>query len=823
MASSWEDACSRVEYSNRRGMWLTVVLLVLAVCVFYAIAGQTAFAYRGGRIYYAAVTSALGLAASVAALALARGQKRLLRQMRVFSAVYGRADADRIGLTRAIEQAAEAIVITDANANIQYVNPAFAAMTGYSAEEAVGRNPRFLKSGSQDPGYYKGLWQTIQAGDVWRGRLINRRKDGSDYREEMIITPVRDARGEITNYIALKQDVTETSAAERSRQFLASIVQSSEDAIIGRALDGRIVTWNLGAEAMFGYHGHEVVGKSISMLIAPALGDIGGQNDREALLDGKSIRFEGVGLTKRGESIGVSLCVCPIKDETGKVTAASAVIRSIESRKRAEQIDDLLAQSQERLTLMLRASGIGVWSWETAADIITADENCSMLFGLPLGQFPNTLEQFAKLMHPDDRGRVQHDVAASVKYGVPYNTEFRVVWPDRTVRSLTGRGRVYPEDSKKPFRLVGVCWDVTERQQVAENLRLSNEKLTQSLQELERRKEQGAILGKMNDLLRACPSSSEAYDIIAEFCAQLLPEYAGALYIFSASRNVLRSVATWNDPVINDAAFGPYDCWALRRGQSHFSESGGLVTSCRHLKSVPGGHACFPLMAHGTGMGIMCFQESTQVESSGQFLKTEDRQLASTIVENVAISLSNLSLQEALHIQSIRDPLTGLYNRRYLEESVEQEIHRLARVQQPAGFAMMDLDHFKTFNDTFGHEGGDAVLRALGQFLRENIRKQDIACRYGGEEFCILFGESSIDDTVRRTEDLRSGVSRLTVRHGGQYLGAITISIGVASYPTHGGSLNELVAAADRALYQAKAEGRNRVITAPTGPTTLNS
>jgi diguanylate cyclase (GGDEF)-like protein len=224
-------------------------------------------------------------------------------------------------------------------------------------------------------------------------------------------------------------------------------------------------------------------------------------------------------------------------------------------------------------------------------------------------------------------------------------------------------------------------------------------------------------------------------------------------------------------------------------------------------------------MAQGTGMGIMCFQKNTRGEAPEQFLTIEDRQLARTVAENVAISLSNLSLKEALRIQSIRDPLTSLFNRRYLEESVEQEIHRLTRVQRPAGFAMMDLDHFKTFNDTFGHEAGDAVLRAFGQFLRENIRKQDIACRYGGEEFCILFGESSLDDTVRRTEDLRSGVSRIAVKHGGQYLGSVTISIGVASYPTHGTSLNELVGAADKALYQAKKEGRNRVIAATTDPT----
>jgi diguanylate cyclase (GGDEF)-like protein len=158
--------------------------------------------------------------------------------------------------------------------------------------------------------------------------------------------------------------------------------------------------------------------------------------------------------------------------------------------------------------------------------------------------------------------------------------------------------------------------------------------------------------------------------------------------------------------------------------------------------------------------------------------------------------------------------VTGLFNRRYLEESGERELYRMARGKQPAGLAMIDLDHFKAFNDTFGHEGGDALLRTFGQFLREHLRKEDIACRYGGEEFCILFCESSLDDTVRRAEQLRLEVNHVSVQHRGQHLGAITISIGVASYPAHGSVLTDLIAAADKALYQAKADGRNRVVTA---------
>lgn len=479
-----------------------------------------------------------------------------------------------------------------------------------------------------------------------------------------------------------------------------------------------------------------------------------------------------------------------------------------------QNTQEALSQSEERLNLTLRSSGIAVWSWEIEPNVIEADEHCSALFGVAPGQFPKTVEGFAELLHPDDRERVRQAIASSLERGAEYKTEFRVVWRDGTIRTLVARAKIDYGEARRPLRFTGLCWDVTQQHQAEENLRFANEKLILSVQALERHQEQAAILRKMNDLLQACSASKEAYDIVGQFCAHLFPTYAGVLYIFSASRNLVTSVATWNDPRVGEIDFQPDDCWALRRGQPHIIEPGQIGTVCRHLKDIQGGHACLPLMAQGTGLGILYLQKHNGAQSPLGCFPPEDRQLADTVTENVAISLSNLYLQEALRGQSIRDSLTGLFNRRYLEESVERELHRLARREQPAGFLMLDLDHFKAFNDTFGHEGGDALLRTFGQFLRENLRKEDIACRYGGEEFCILLCESSLENTVRRAEQLRVGVSCLTVQYGGQPLGVVTVSIGVACFPTHGSTLSDLIGAADTALYQAKADGRNRVVTA---------
>lgn len=191
------------------------------------------------------------------------------------------------------------------------------------------------------------------------------------------------------------------------------------------------------------------------------------------------------------------------------------------------------------------------------------------------------------------------------------------------------------------------------------------------------------------------------------------------------------------------------------------------------------------------------------------------QQLAVTVAEHIALSLANLKLRETLQNQSIRDPLTGLFNRRYLEESLEREVNRAQRKQQTLGIIMLDVDHFKRFNDTFGHEAGDAVLRKLGQFLHTHIRVSDIACRYGGEELTLILPEASLDVTHQRAEQIREGVKHLQVQHRHQPLDAITLSLGVACFPQHGLTGEAVMQAADAALYRAKKEGRDAVRVAP--------
>ena len=281
-------------------------------------------------------------------------------------------------LATAVDQVGEAILITDTEGRIQYANPAFTRMTGYSAEEAIGQNPRILKSDLQDPAYYADLWNTIASGKRWHGDLINRRKDGSHYIEEMSITPVRDVAGAITHYIAVKQDVTEIRAAQTERALLASIVDSSEDAIIGTAMDGTIVSWNQGAELLYGYAAAEAIGRSISFLIPP---DRPGEVPRilERIRRGERVsHLETLRVKKGGMRLHVSITVSPLRNAAGEITGTSAISRDITARKQAEEA---LRASEERYRALFEHNLMGICRSGVDGRILESNQAFARLLG----------------------------------------------------------------------------------------------------------------------------------------------------------------------------------------------------------------------------------------------------------------------------------------------------------------------------------------------------------------------------------------------------------------------------------------------------------
>jgi diguanylate cyclase (GGDEF)-like protein len=215
---------------------------------------------------------------------------------------------------------------------------------------------------------------------------------------------------------------------------------------------------------------------------------------------------------------------------------------------------------------------------------------------------------------------------------------------------------------------------------------------------------------------------------------------------------------------------------------------------------------CVPLTADGDVLGLLHLRgpDASLVQSM--------QQLASMAGDGLALTLANLRLRESLKAQSIRDPLTDLFNRRYLTETLEREFARAQRTGAPVAVMMLDVDHFKRFNDNFGHDAGDAVLREVGAFLRRSMRAEDIACRYGGEEFCLVLPQLDRQAAGERAEAIRAGIARLEVRLGDRVLEPVTLSLGVALFPEDANTIASVLSAADASLYQAKREGRNRVV-----------
>jgi diguanylate cyclase (GGDEF)-like protein/PAS domain S-box-containing protein len=253
---------------------------------------------------------------------------------------------DHVAMATAVEQSADSIVITDPGGKIEYVNSAFTLMTGYTSAEALGQKPRVLKSGSHPDQFYRELWQTILRGEVWRGQLVNRRKNGTLYDEEMQISPVRAATGKITGYIAIKRDVTERKIAEKAQSFLAAIVENSEDAIIAATPTGVILTWNHGASTILGYPAEEVIGKPVSAFVAPERMAVMANLVYQVSQGHVVSNYDGICLRRDGRSIPVAVTGFPLRDSTGKVVAITAMLRDVTERKRLEQV---LRESEERL------------------------------------------------------------------------------------------------------------------------------------------------------------------------------------------------------------------------------------------------------------------------------------------------------------------------------------------------------------------------------------------------------------------------------------------------------------------------------------------
>lgn len=712
---------------------------------------------------------------------------------------------------RIVETAEEGIWFVDADHRTTFVNRKLTAMLGYAAEEMIGKTPLdFI-----DPAFLsiaRFYDEEVRQGVAIQCDIQCRRKDGSELWVLVNANPVFGKQGAYLGALGMYTDITERKRIEReleaSTALLRATFDSTADGILVGSQDGTIVTFNRRFEELWN------LPQNWHMLPS--------RQERLALvldLLQKPHRFLNwlVMLDKTPEAEG-SYTVA-LKDgrvfecySTPYRFGESVVGRVWSYRDTTEraQAESALRESENRLQTFFNTMDDFVFVFDADGHILHSNPAVAHRLGYASEEL--TAMHILNL-YPADMQQEAVDMVVAFIVGQAAVSEFPLVAKDGTlipVQTRVTRGTWDNQDV-----IFAISRDITDLKRVEEELRQANHQLEHSVDELQQRNRDIVLLNEMGDNIQSCQTLEQAFPVIERYMQRLFPQQGGLLYL-SGGDGGMQTVAAWGTapPAIRGKIH--HECWVLQHGQCLLVEGTSSKLQCHcstasYMVEETFPYICVPMIAHGETMGILHVCHGPDHPRSVRELW---EQLTVTTAGKLALELANLQLRERLRQQSIRDPLTGLFNRRYLDETLRRELQRAARHRHSVGVIMLDIDHFKQFNDTYGHDGGDTLLRAMGTLLQSYIRGEDMACRYGGEEFTLILPGANLDQTMQRAEQFRQSIKQLLVQHNGRQLRTITASLGIAVFPQHGITDETVMKAADRALYLAKSSGRDCVMIA---------
>jgi diguanylate cyclase (GGDEF)-like protein/PAS domain S-box-containing protein len=617
------------------------------------------------------------------------------------------------------------------------------------------------------------------------------------------------------------ENITERKEAElalrESEEKFRNVVEQTMDGVALFSDNGDVIEWNHGMEVITGLKLDDVLGKSIWSVmsrVSPTsqrlpyskqlMGKVLAQIDEKEFSGTETNRPISQTIVRLDGSVRyVQILTFPI--HLCKQTIYGSFARDVTDQQMA---DEELHNSTERFRLLA----------ENATDVITLyNPSSSAVYVSPsvehlLGYTPSQLlgVELREMLHPDDQMKLNE--LEMIKYFLTTrhpSIECRVrhadghyVWIESKLKPITtSRGET--------AQFVCISRDVTERKQVEKELKDTREALSDQVKQLEHRASEIGNLADMVKMLQKCTHATETYTVFSEFSPMLFPNVSGSLIILRPEKNLMEVKSSWGKPSISNEEFYPSDCWGYRLRKMYLTSEANLGPICEHLgKPYPSSSLCIPIEVENEIVGLLNIQS---VKGTAP-ISTGTQQMAQTVVEQMSLALSNLKLQERLREQAIRDPLTGLYNRYYMEESLEQELHRAERNAKMVSLIMLDFDHFRDLNTEFGHPNVDDMLREFGKLLKNSIRVGDIACRYGGDEFLVIMPEAGPETAMQRAEQLRQRVKTLAVRSPEGPFRYVTVSIGVASWPEHGRAAVDLLRAVDTALFQAKVRNDSVVL-----------
>jgi diguanylate cyclase (GGDEF)-like protein/PAS domain S-box-containing protein len=534
----------------------------------------------------------------------------------------------------------------------------------------------------------------------------------------------------------------------------AGLLEAAPDAILGVDRSGAIALANLRVEELFGYGRDELVGEAIEMLVPPEARERH-RGRREGYQDAPRVRPMGEGQELRGRrkdgtEFPVEISLSPLS-ANGDVFVI-AIVRDVSDRKEAEAE---LRLTKDRLEEAQRLARLGSWEWDIVNNRVTWSDELFRIYGLEPGEMEPTYERFLERVHPDDREAVDERNRKAFADHRPFEDVKRAQRPDGSEFLMRTQGEVIEDSDGKPIRMLGICEDVTIEKNAAEAQAMLASVVHSSDDAIITR----AVDGQVSSWN---PGAERLYGYTEQ---EMLGEEWGTL-IPAETR------AAEDDAVRRAIAGERVEHYEARR----IRKDGSLIDVSVTISPLRD--------AEGAVIGI------------------------STIARDIT---ERKRFEAQLKHLANNDPLTGLYNRYRFEEELAEELAAGQRYGSAGAVLILDLDNFKYVNDGFGHGAGDEVLRGVSELLRGRLRRSDVLARLGGDEFAILL--RSADETHARSvaQALLEVVRAYTPQVDGQPV-RMTASIGVTLIDHESSQPGDLMADADRAMYDAKDSGRDRVM-----------
>jgi len=550
-------------------------------------------------------------------------------------------------------------------------------------------------------------------------------------------------------------------------ELYARIVEGFHDAVFVFDASARVTFVNAAAAALFQRPADQIVGQTAEMLFPPEFASRHDQRIREVFETGES--FEGeVETAFPAGRVWQHVSLAPLFGKDGAVEGVYGLTSDITARKLAEVT---LRESEGLYRALVEAVGDIVF-------VIDRDDRVQYLNEAAARWFGSTPEELVGRPRTDlfsgeaEWARRQTDTLRRVfERGEPLYIEDEAEFPEGKRWQGTSLEPVRDDDGEI-VAVMGLGRDITEHKQAEAALNAANAELNDRLLAIGRISSQMAALNRLGQLLQGCRNENEAYKAFGSLSAALFPGTSGALAVRDESGLMVEVVEEWGwERDRFEKVFRPDDCWAIRLGSPFLAQPAGIRSE--HIDLVGLDSAlCAPLAADGESLGVLSLVADETVDLRDEML----RQHVISVCEQTAMSLAGLRLRRQLEEQAVRDSLTGLYNRRFLEESLRRECHRAARAQGTLALILLDVDRLKGFNDGFGHAAGDAVLRACADAMTGCTRAEDAVCRVGGDEFVVMMPGASAADAVAKSEEIRVAIGGLTVLDAGRPVGPVTIS-----------------------------------------------